>query len=280
MSRRWPTFTLIELLVVVTIIAILTAMLLPALGRARETTRRSVCAANLRQFHMALQMYADVYVRYPHQRNTQPGTWTVNGITATFGGPMLYGLNLLSVPSSAVGWEADALIEMIGGQIVKRASAPYPDGAKVLSCPNLANALAGYQPPQPSDFHGFYPFRDSYWPNGTGQSASQGNWNDACYSASYGYAWLGGSHYWSVAGTPTYSPLRPEDDPEWALVADMILYYTTTGWFGPHMERGGLPAGGQHLFNDGHVVWVEFAGGTSMINVAHATWARRRVTAP
>jgi prepilin-type N-terminal cleavage/methylation domain-containing protein/prepilin-type processing-associated H-X9-DG protein len=51
-------FTLVELLVVIGIIAILIALLLPTVARAREQSRRAVCLSNLRQVHIAMVEYA------------------------------------------------------------------------------------------------------------------------------------------------------------------------------------------------------------------------------
>ncbi len=73
--KRRGRFTLIELLVVIAIIAILAAMLLPVLTRARESARRVLCLNNLKQIHLA-------YIMYDSDNNgLMPPSWTGPNVT-------------------------------------------------------------------------------------------------------------------------------------------------------------------------------------------------------
>ncbi len=75
MMNRDRGFTLVELLVVIAIIALLLAILMPSLGKARDQARNMVCQSNLKQWVYILSMYTDDY-----DGSFPPGWWTPKGM--------------------------------------------------------------------------------------------------------------------------------------------------------------------------------------------------------
>jgi prepilin-type N-terminal cleavage/methylation domain-containing protein/prepilin-type processing-associated H-X9-DG protein len=250
---RRPAFTLVELLVVVGIIAVLIAILLPAMARARDQARRTQCMAQLRNMGQSIWMYAgENKGKIPQHAST---------------GPQPYWLWDVAFPTR------DAMVKPPQeGQIL-----PAGGARQVLYCPSFAeqNVDELWQFDSNKDgtpdftvlgyvFMGFRP--DPANPKTT----------------TFPQMTVGSRSYIETLRPPappvTTPPIAPALAARWptkssdvevaadAVITDKVGPVVTKwsaqgGWSQPHLTthmRGAFPAGSNILFLDSHVEWRQF----------------------
>ncbi len=182
MKRR--AFTLIELLVVVAIIALLIAILLPSLGKARELANRSYCVANCRGVMQSLNVYAaDNQDSFPTVNSpATAGSYNPNGGTNPIGestiigtatsSDLAIGLYYTNTPASSNVGNIMANLWIL---VLKSYTAP-----KEYIC--KSDPFASASPAQLSNTNG------NFWTN-FNANGSTGSNADLSYSYSFAYPW-------------------------------------------------------------------------------------------